>query len=327
VWPLVETIVGLMVVGALALLSRRRAERRPIGGRLGASGLGAVVLLACETAFLLTSGMPLFSSASSIPQPTPAEATLQRVVGSSVVGVGSGSCGAGAYLGHAASPGIMPDFNVIYGVHEFVDYDPVLPFAYLKSWRAANGPPLPARSGLRYCPNVTTASLARLYGISYVAEDKGTPGPTGGVFVRSLGDEDLYRIPGASVATLTPVTGNSLPATLASGSAVAVVHPNSTTWHMETHASTPQVLRLRLTDVPGWHATIDGHPLRLLPYAGVMLQARVPPGQHTIVLTYWPSAFTAGLAIAGVAALALIVTAVVARRRRHQAEEPTAPSA
>ena len=49
---------------------------RVIGGRLGASGWGAVVLLACETAFLLTAGMPLFSSASSIPQPTPAEATL-----------------------------------------------------------------------------------------------------------------------------------------------------------------------------------------------------------------------------------------------------------
>jgi len=46
---------------------------------------------------------------------------------------------------------------------------------------------------------------------------------------------------------------------------------------------------------PAWPSTtlerrtsIDGHPLRLLPYAGVMLQARVPPGRHTIVLTYWP---------------------------------------
>ncbi len=326
VWPAVATVVGLVVIGALVLHSRRRQAVRKTAAGLDASGWGALALLACETAFLLTAGMPLFSSASNIPQPTPAEATLQQVVGSSVVGVGSGSCGPGASLGHAASPGIIPDFNAVYGVHEFVDYDPVLPFAYLKSWRAADGPELPPRSGLRYCPNVTTASLARLYGISYVVEDKGTAGPAGGVFVRSLGDEDLYRIPGASVATLTPLTGNSLPATTATGSSVAVVHPNSRTWHMETHASTPQVLRLRLTNVPGWHATIDGHPLKLLPYAGVMLQARVPPGHHIIVLTYWPGAFTAGLVIAGLAALVLIVAAVVARRQRHRAEQATPSS-
>ena len=39
----------------------------------------------------------------------------------------------------------------------------------------------------------------------------------------------------------------------------------------------PQLLRLRLTDVPGWHAWIDGKSLGLERFSGIMLQARIPP--------------------------------------------------
>ncbi len=62
--------------------------------------------------------------------------------------------------------------------------------------------------------------------------------------------------------------------------------------------------------MPGWHATIDGRPLALKRYAGVLLEARVPPGRHTVVVRYWPETFTEGLVLAGAAALGLAGTSL-----------------
>ena len=81
-----------------------------------------------------------------------------------------------------------------------------------------------------------------------------------------------------------------------------------------------QELRLRLTDVPGWHGSIDGRPLRLREFSGVMLEARVPPGRHTVELRYWPTSFTFGLIVALCDAAALLFALVVAhlRSRTHE---------
>jgi uncharacterized membrane protein YfhO len=84
-----------------------------------------------------------------------------------------------------------------------------------------------------------------------------------------------------------------------------------------TDATGPQVLRLRLTDVPGWHATLDGRPLALQKYAGVMLQAEIPAGHHTVDLHYWPASFTLGLALAACSVVALSATLIVGRMRRR----------
>jgi uncharacterized membrane protein YfhO len=79
------------------------------------------------------------------------------------------------------------------------------------------------------------------------------------------------------------------------------------------------VLRLHLSNVPGWHATIDGKPLSLEPLSGIMLQARIPPGRHVIQLHYWPTAFSVGLVVALVSAIVLAGVPLVLflRRRRH----------
>ena len=78
-----------------------------------------------------------------------------------------------------------------------------------------------------------------------------------------------------------------------------------------------QVLRLRLTDDPGWHATIDGHSVSLEPFGGVMMQLRIPPGHHVIEVSYWPTLFTVGLILSGSCAIVLLVALVMARSRRH----------
>jgi hypothetical protein len=54
-----------------------------------------------------------------------------------------------------------------------------------------------------------------------------------------------------------------LPPADAPGTAVPRADSNPARWSLVTHASTPVVLRWHVTDVPGWHVTIDGRPLKL----------------------------------------------------------------
>ena len=158
-----------------------------------------------------------------------------------------------------------------------------------------------------------------MYGVSFVLERAGTPGPKGSVFDKVLGNEDLYRIPNAAAATLTPLTADGgEPANGAPGTPVAVTHPDPASWKLVTHTAATQVLRLRLTDVPGWHATIDGRSVTLRPFAGVMLQVDVPAGHHTVVLRYWPARFTAGIILA-----ACRDGRSSGRSRRRRREAPT----
>ena len=259
-------------------------------------------MLTCETVFLVAAGAPLFSSSPTFLTPTPAVVALQRAVGSAVVGFGPCS----------PSVGIYYDVNVALGVQELPVYDPVIPQRYFSSWETLTGQPAktPFDHASVFCPSVTTATEARRFGVAYVLEPRGSPGPQGAVFDTRVGDEDLYRIPGSAVATLTPLppTGQ-LPGDDAPGTPVPVTHPDPASWKMVTSSTTPQVLRLRLTDLPGWHASIDNRPLALRRFSGIMLQARIPAGRHTVVLTYWPEDFTVGIVLAGCTAAGLVIAA------------------
>ncbi len=311
IWPAVATVVGLGVVGWLAWAERRdrKARDTPRGPVSRAGAWAATALLVCETAFLVVSGVPVWWSSPTGFTPTPAVTALKRAVGSAIVGEGTTGCD---------SQAITSNVNAAFGVHQLTAYDPVIPRAYFLNWRALTGRLAGPAGNFIYCPAVTTAALARLYGVAYVLEPHGTPGPQGGVFDRNVGDEDLYRIPGAAAATLTTLrNGHSLPPPDAAGKPVAVTHADPASWKLVTHSTDAGVLRLRLTDLPGWRATIDGRPLELLSFSGVMLQARIPPGTHTVELHYWPQAFSAGLVLAAAAALGLCAIPIVGRIRRR----------
>jgi len=312
-WAAVETAVGLAGVGVLALVSRRRVARDRRGPVV--SKMVGMVFLVCVTAFLVAQGAPLWHSTSSYGAATPGEAALQKAVGTSLVGLGSVRC----FL--VPGLGIHPNVNILYDVDELAVYDPMLPRGYYQSWAEVTRQ-RPNSAGVArissYCPAITSASIARVYGVSFVLEAHGRPGPRGGVFVERIGHEDLYRIPGASAATLTPTPSDGeFPPLRASGTAVPVSHPNPASWKLETNSASAQTLRLRLTNVPGWHASIDGKPLELESYAGIMLQAHVPPGRHVIELNYWPSTFSAGIVLAFVAAVILLL-ALITEARRHR---------
>ncbi len=326
IWPAAEVVIGLAVFGFLLVVDRRSAVRPPNGGRLTVDPgrTAGVTLLVASTGLLVALGVPWWSSSTTYLQPTSAEVTLQKAVGSAVVGFGTSACLDRPTLG------IQPDVNIVYGVHELDSYDPIIPKRLFTSWAKSTGH-YPTPLGPSYavptslfCPAVRTTTEARLFGVGFVLEPGRAKGPSGSVFDRKVGNERLFRIPGSSVATLTPIgRRGSLPATKASGKPLSVTYPSPTSWKVVTNATTPQVLRLRLTDVPGWRASIDGRPLALRRFNSSMLQATIPAGKHIVELHYWPEAFTAGLVIAAVTVIILVSVAVTGRWRRRHRHKPT----
>ena len=116
--------------------------------------------------------------------------------------------------------GLKPDANIPFGVDEFAVYDPILPKTFFTTWYALYGQSAGAASLYEFAPSIRSATVARRYGISYVLEPHGAPGPSGSVFDRQVGHEDLYRIPDSAMATLVPAQPGSSPATDAPGKAV-----------------------------------------------------------------------------------------------------------
>jgi hypothetical protein len=312
--PLITTGLALVVVASCALWIAKRGER-PVGTRgLRPGQFAAIAMLALETVFLVVSGAQLWSSTTSGVVPTPAVRSFVRTVGTARVGFGEFTC----FLGPDISGlGLLPESNILFGVHQFDIYDPILPRTYVQSWAQVSRSPAAAPVYNSFCPRVVTAAEARRYGIQFVLEPDGAAGPTGALFVRRIGDEALYRIPGSSDGVLVPVgrAGTSAPAD-AAGRPVVVSQTAPSSFRIATSAEHSAVLRLRITDVPGWHATIDGHPLAVTSFAGAMIEAAIPPGHHVVELHYWPTLFTLGIVVALVAVLVLATVLLLAAFRR-----------
>ncbi|HVM63687.1 MAG TPA: YfhO family protein [Acidimicrobiales bacterium] len=307
-WPVLTVLGGVLVsIGLLVADDPRRQQGAP--ARRAATVAGAA-LLVLETVFLVAAGAPLKSSSPTFAASTAGTRALTAAVGDSLVGQGDASCL------RPPTVGIWPNMNIVYGVREFAVYDPVIPHDYFRDLRLQTGRPAGAPVANVFCPVITTADIARRYGIAYVLELPGHPGPTGSVHVGTVGGEELFRIPGAAFAVAYPLPPGSAPPSIdAVGTPVMRSQPDASRWSMHLQAPTAQLVRIHLTAVPGWHATIDGHPLALKPYTNLMFEARIPPGSHTVELSYWPSAFSAGLLLAVLSALGLAGLVFLSRRR------------
>jgi Bacterial membrane protein YfhO len=317
IWPTIEVIVGLVVVWMLAKVATR-SRTRGAPSAVGAGSIAGSLLLLVVTGFLLASGAPILSSSSHYPTSTPAVTSLKRAVGNSIVGMGVSPA-------FPSTLGIMVNANLLYNVQEFTAYDPLTPRAYFSLYKTPTSV-LDEFVDI-FSPAITSAQAARLYGISYVLEPSGDPGPTGSIFDRRVGNEDLYRVPGAAAATLVALRQDgSFPDKFTNGAPVRVAHPNPSAWRMVTQSTTQSVLRLRLSNVPGWHATVDGKPVDVSPFARTMLQVRVPPGRHVVELHYWPKTFSVGVVLALCAVLGLTTLLILARiRSRSPARSEQSP--
>ncbi|WP_160317020.1 YfhO family protein, partial [Ardenticatena maritima] len=66
-------------------------------------------------------------------------------------------------------------------------------------------------------------------------------------------------------------------------------------------ASAPTFVVLAEIADPGWHATLDGQPVEWLRTDGFIIGVPVPPGEHTLTLTYRPPRWLLGLGVSSVA--------------------------
>ncbi len=202
-------------------------------------------------------------------------------------------------------------------------YDPIMPKEYFSAWLAATGTG-GGNPGLNsFCPAVTSADEARRFGISYVLR-KARCARSHRRDLRSAGRRrGLVPDPGSGRGDAGAAGVGLVPGRPDGRTPVPVQHPGPSEWRLTTSSGAPQALRLHLSNVPGWSATMDGRPLHLAPYAGMMLQARVPAGAHTIVLRYWPKTFTVGIVLAAGSAAFLAGLLVLAGWRRRSTAAAT----
>jgi hypothetical protein len=256
--------------------------------------LVACAVVGFESVFLVVAGGYVWTASSQGAVATPAVRHLQRIVGSSVVGLGAPD----------SSVGIRANANILFGIREYAVYDPLLPASYYTSWEDLTGEPGGYPTLSTFDPAFTSASMARLFGVSYVLEPAGKPGPAQSIYVTNVGNEELFKIPRAGFATVTPLNDERS----SKGVLVPNVrHTDPSAWRLVIDAKSAQDLHLRLTNVPGWHATIDGRPLRIRPFKGIMLQAKIPAGDHVVMVFYWPSSFTIGLVLAAFGVVGSVV--------------------
>jgi len=317
-WPAAQAAT-LLVAAAALLVSTHRSRSAAVHRRrspLGVAGAGTALMVAAEIGFLLFGTPRLWSSSHTGFAPTPAVARLASIVGDRRVGF---DCPDAT---HFADLGILPEANAVYGIAEAEMYDAVLPLRYLSIYaRLSHSAPAPANSG-NFCVPVTSAAIARDYGISYVLEAAGSAGLPGGVRVGTVGGEQLWRVPGASVVTLQPLRA-ALDDTSATAVRVSEADPARLTLHVDP--SSPARLELHIGAFPGWSARLDGRRLPLRSLYGDELQATVPAGAHTVVLTYRPRRWVEGTwaALAALVALAGLAAGATPRRRpareRHRA--------
>ena len=309
-WPVIAIVAGLVVSVLLWWWPRW-------------STAGLSVLVGIETLSLLAGGGVLIASTpSGYPATAPVQ-ELQRIVGDTRVGTGNG--------GEGCPLGILPNANILFGVRQVNMNEPIMPKGYYSAWESRNHSVPGAADFSQFCPVITTAAEARQLGVSYVLEPADVPGPTGTTYVTTLdvpsvyssvfkttkdNDERLYFVPASGVVTLSTRPARGL-ARRSTASDLRVSSTSSGTLEVKVHQAEAGTLNLHVSDVPGWHATMDGRPLALRAASEFDLRADVPPGSHDIKLEYWPSLFSVGLLLAALAVVGLGGALTVAWFRIH----------
>jgi hypothetical protein len=99
--------------------------------------------------------------------------------------------------------------------------------------------------------------------------------------------------------------------------AVRVIRDDPGRVELVAHLTTPGLVVLADTYYPGWRLTVDGRAAEILQTNGSMRGALVGAGEHRLVYRYDPDSLKvgAGLTVAGLAALVLLLTAPAIGRR------------
>ncbi len=248
---------------------------------------------------------------------------VQATVGDHLMGDGpppSGNTSPSTVPGRANA--FTPETNMPYKIAFFGAYDAMLQAKYISSWNAEAKPhtPVPLPPGGNFIPSFNNAALARLYGIRYLLTVRSSQGnteaPYGTYRVLVEPSFTIYEVPDAHRFTLVSSDLKDVVHIAEQGSAI-YGKVTSWRWVSDNHltitaaSSSPSELLARVADVPGWHASVNGHAVPVKRAAGIMLAIPLPAGKSTIDLTYWPAAFTAGIIVAILAMVIILALAVI----------------
>ena len=224
---------------------------------------------------------------------------LQAEVGTAIVGVDDGR----RKVQSLSAEGFYPELNIAYGIDEFAGHDPLLPQAYFRAITPGQG-----KGGLGlFLPSVNSVAEARELGISWLLLPPNRAAPAGTTYVTTLAGQRLFYVPDSSQFSVQPS---------AEGVVTSVAQPFAGTYDLAVHDAGPVTLVARVTDVPGWHASIDGKAAVLRPFDGIMQSLAVPDGTHEIRMWYEPGTLLDGGLVAVAGALGLVVFGCVVVRRR-----------
>jgi hypothetical protein len=134
--------------------------------------------------------------------------------------------------------------------------------------------------------------------------------PLGGVRLPTLGAGEVVD---TTIHTNPPLLTDAVSAT----GSVRVRAYEDQRVVLDVRATRPAVLVLTDSYYPGWTATVDGRPARVLRADFLFRAVVVPPGEHVVEFAYRPLSFDAGLALSrlsaqALAALAALVAALAA---------------
>lgn len=142
--------------------------------------------------------------------------------------------------------------------------------------------------------------------------------PVGFVLIATTAEYRLYYVPGANQFTLTNGSGN-----IDGQGVISAVWSNNYTVRLHVETTHADTLIARITNVPGWHAKVNGRDVQLRSWNVVMQQIPVPAGSSVVTLTYWPPLLTTGFTLASGAAISLLLMwplELLLRRRGSQGE-------
>jgi hypothetical protein len=233
-------------------------------------------------------------------------------------------------------PGYASGRSVLFGLSEVQGYSPVQLMRYWTFLRA-----LDRRAPIYY--NSATfqsdaANVLDLFGIEWVIQPSTATTPRASVVpgwkVVSPSDalhavldptfpqRDTVLLEQAPTADGHEVPTNVVESGLQPPASGTVSYRNLSDEHAQLHVSTPTggVVLVRNPWDENWHAAVDGKSVPLLHADYVMQAVAVPPGSHTIDLTYRDSAIGTGLVLSAIAWLLLLIAFVVLRRRESRGE-------
>jgi hypothetical protein len=97
---------------------------------------------------------------------------------------------------------------------------------------------------------------------------------------------------------------------------VSATQPSDDRYVLRVKTPHAAVLKARITDFAGWHATANGRSVPVGRSGGDLLSVDVPSGTTNITLYYRPRAFLEGVLLGVIALVAFAIAAVVTGSKR-----------